>query len=74
MNETKKIKKLIDKKIIVTMPLLRAELEGRSRCSVFRDLLGLGHISSFTHAGEYFILPNIPKFNADGIWFFGDFG
>lgn len=74
MNHIKTIKKVINNRAIVNMATLRSALDGRSRCSVFRDLSKLAHISSFTHAGEYFTLPNIPKFDANGFWFSGDIG
>lgn len=44
-------------------------LEGRSRRSVFRDLQGLGYLTSFTHAGRYYTLRDIPEFDEHGLWF-----
>ncbi|MGK5083800.1 hypothetical protein WDW37_10900 [Bdellovibrionota bacterium FG-1] len=74
MNYTKTIIKIINKQRVVNIQTLRASLNGRSRCSVFRDLSAIMHLSSFTHAGRYFTLPNIPSFDAEGLWFSGEIG
>jgi hypothetical protein len=34
----------------------------------------MGYLSSFTHAGRYYTLPYIPKFDALGLWFYQDVG
>ncbi len=44
-------------------------LETRSRMSVFRRLKALGYRSSFTHAGRYYTLTNVPRFDPWGLWF-----
>lgn len=44
-------------------------LETRSRMSVFRRLKALGYHSSFTHAGRYYTLTNVPRFDQRGLWF-----
>jgi hypothetical protein len=42
---------------------------GRSRRSLFRDLRSLGYLTSFTHAGRYYTLWDIPSFDEHGLWF-----
>jgi hypothetical protein len=42
---------------------------GRSRRSLFRDLDGLGCLTSYTHAGRYYTLSYIPQFDEHGLWF-----
>ena len=34
----------------------------------------MGYLSSFTHAGRYYTLPDIPKFDKLGLWFYQDVG
>lgn len=41
----------------------------RSRMSVFRRLKALGYRSSFTHAGRYYTLADVPQFDPWGLWF-----
>jgi hypothetical protein len=56
------------------MQKLRAEFEGRSQRSLFRDLAAHGYLSSYTHAGRYFTLVDIPDFDEQGLWHFQDIG
>jgi len=42
---------------------------GRSRRSLFRDLHSLGYLTSYTHAGRYYTLSDIPQFDEHGLWF-----
>jgi len=44
-------------------------LQTRSRMSVFRRLNILGYLSSFTHAGRYYTLAQVPQFDSWGLWF-----
>jgi len=46
----------------------------RSRRSLFRDLSKLKYLSSYTHAGRYYTLPDIPLFDVNGLWFFQGIG
>jgi len=47
---------------------------GRSRRSLFRDLVSLGYLTSYTHAGRYYTLANIPQFDEHGLWFYKGIG
>jgi hypothetical protein len=42
--------------------------------SVRRFLAEVGYFSSFTHNGSWYTLHSIPRFDGDGVWFFGDIG
>jgi hypothetical protein len=43
---------------------------GHRRRSLFRDLDGLGCLTSYTHApGRYYTLSDIPQFDEHGLWF-----
>ena len=46
----------------------------RSRRSLFRDLDSLGYITSYTHAGRYYTLADIPQFDEYGLWFYKGIG
>jgi len=56
------------------MPALQADLRGRSRRSLFRDLTSVGYRTSFTHTGRYYTLEELPSFDALGLWFYRDVG
>lgn len=47
---------------------------GRSRRSVFRYLYSLGYMTSYTHAGRYYTLSDIPQFDDRGLWFYRGIG
>lgn len=66
--------KAIRSRRFVDMPALEAAVPGRSRRSLFRDLGSLGCLSSFTHAGKFHTLPDVPRFDDDGLCFFGEVG
>ncbi len=66
--------KVFRKKYIVNLDELFHVLDTRSRMSVFRRLKPLEYLTSFTHAGRYYTLPDIPKFDKLGLWFYQDVG
>jgi hypothetical protein len=37
--------------------------------SVFRRLSAIGYLSSCSHAGRYYTLRDVPRFDEDGLWF-----
>ena len=47
---------------------------GVSPRTVFRMLKQVGYISSYSHAGRYYTLVDIPSFDAFGIWHHNDIG
>jgi hypothetical protein len=49
-------------------------LQTRSRMSVFRRLKAIGYRSSFNHAGRYYTLADVPRFDQWGLWFYRDAG
>jgi len=70
----KALVKLFRKKYIANLDELFHVLDTHSRMSVFRRLKPMGYLSSFTHAGCYYTLPDIAKFDAFGLWFYQDAG
>ena len=70
----RRLSRLIQRRKVVDMEMLRAKLGGRSRRSLFRDLAEVGYLSSFTHAGRYYTLADIPVFAEHGLWFYQGIG
>jgi len=70
----KKINQLFSKKRVVDLNGLFKTANTSSRATVFRRLKQLEYISSYTHAGKYYTLINIPQFDADGLWIYQDIG
>jgi hypothetical protein len=66
----KALVKVFRKKYIANLDELYELLDTRSRMSVFRRLKEMGYLSSFTHAGRYYTLADIPRFDALGLWFY----
>lgn len=74
MDSKKQVIKCLQRRKVADMDALRQALGGRSRRSVFRDLGELGYLSSYTHAGRYYTLQDVPAFDERGLWFHGDIG
>ena len=53
---------------------LRDALQTQSRTTIFRVLSAAGYITSYSHAGRYYTLKRIPKFDSRGIWLYRDIG
>ena len=70
----KALVKVFRKKYIANLNELFHVLDTQSRMSVFRRLKLMGYLTSFTHAGRYYTLPDIPKFDTFGLWFYQDVG
>ena len=47
---------------------LRQALGTRSRTTIFRILKAVGYFTSYSHAGRYYTLRRIPKFDRWGLW------
>jgi len=65
---TQKIADLFRKTPVMDLGAIERTLGGRSRRSLFRDLVAVGYLSSYTHAGRYYTLTSVPDFDADGLW------
>ena len=68
------VARLVRVRRMADMATLQASIGERSRRSLFRDLKRLGYLSSFTHAGRYYTLKDIPQFDLNGLWFHEDVG
>ena len=71
--EARQLVQLFHRHRVMDMKSLMKTTE-RSRRSLFRDLSELNYLSSYTHAGRYYTLPDIPQFDQNGIWFFHSAG
>lgn len=68
------IQALFQKEKILDMNQLCKALETSTRMTVFRYLKKLGYLTSYTHNGKYYTLPEIAQFDPNGFWYFGDIG
>lgn len=57
---------------VADLPTLQKALGVASRTSVFRALSPLGYLTSYSHAGRYYTLEQIPRFDQEGLWAHGD--
>lgn len=73
-NIQKELKKLFKKHSVLEIPYLQRVLHGRSERSLFRDLKAADSISSYSHAGRFYTLRKIPRFDNRGLWLFNDVG
>lgn len=53
---------------VADLATLFATLDTKSRMSVFRRLSAMGYLTSYTHAGRFYTLRNLPTFDRDGLW------
>jgi hypothetical protein len=66
--------KIFRKRYVADLDQLFHVLETRSRMSVFRRLKLIGYLTSFTDAGRYYTLEEIPLFDSQGLWFHENIG
>ena len=60
--------RLFRKEQIAELETLFRALQTRSRMSVFRRLSAFGYLSSYSHAGRYYTILEIPTFDEYGLW------
>ena len=60
--------RLFQRQCVADLATLSAALQTSSRMSVFRRLSALGYLSSYSHAGRYYTLRDLPPFDRDGLW------
>lgn len=71
---SKRLQRLVRQVPVVDLKDLYGALGTRSRMTVFRRLREVGYLSSYTHAGRYYTLADIPEFDQQGLWFHRDIG
>lgn len=60
--------RLFRRRRVADLDALFEALQTQSRMSVFRRLSAMGYYSSYSHAGRYYTLQDIPDFDAEGLW------
>ena len=70
MPTTKKqeLEDLFRRKLVVDLQELRVVFKERSDRSLYRDLTKAGYLSSYSHAGRFYTLKDIPSFDKNGLW------
>jgi hypothetical protein len=68
------LNKLFKTKSIALLDDLRRALRTQSRTTIFRILSAAGYCTSYSHAGRYYTLKRIPRFDSRGIWIHGGVG
>jgi len=71
---TEALRRLTRRSAVFDLETLFRLLGTRSRMTVFRRLRQLGYHSSYTHAGRYYTLCDIPRFDEHGLWFHREIG
>lgn len=67
----KRLARLFSRNQTADLPALKLALGVSSRTTVFHALAAVGYCSSYSHAGRYYTLANIPRFDGDGLWAHG---
>ena len=62
------LEELYRTKRVALLDDLREALRTESRTTIFRVLSAAGYLTSYSHAGRYYTLKRIPKFDSHGIW------
>lgn len=70
----KQVERILRRSRVLDLKALADQTGGRSRSSLFRDLATLHCLTSYTHAGRYYTLRDIPAFDAYGLWAFREIG
>lgn len=60
--------RLFRRQKIADLDAVLTVIESRSRMTAFRRLSAVGYLSSYSHAGRYYTLRDVPEFDADGLW------
>lgn len=68
------LKRNFMKKKVLNMVQIRQILNMASQVTAFRYLRELHHLTSYTHNGKYYTLPEMVEFDENGFWYFGDIG
>jgi len=62
------LEKFFRRRLIMDMKTMQRLCKGRSKRSLFRDLNSIGYLSSYSHAGRFYTLRGIPRFDNYGLW------
>lgn len=59
---------------VLDMQALQAAIKSSAPATVHRYLKQIDYITSYTHNGKYYTLPEIAQFDKDGFWHYKDIG
>lgn len=65
------VARLFKRQPVADLDALRSALGTTSRTTVFRALSAVGYRTSYSHAGRYYTLEDVPRFDEDGLWAHG---
>jgi len=68
------LKTAFKKHRVLDMQALQKIAGNSSSRTVYRYLKPMNHLTSYTHNGKYYTLPEIVQFDERGFWFYGDVG
>jgi hypothetical protein len=68
------LKIIFQKHKVLDIDRVYAAIDTSSHATAFRYLKDLHHLTSYTHNGKFYTLPEIAQFNKDGFWYYGDIG
>jgi hypothetical protein len=73
-NSLEILKELFMKQKVLTIKEVMHDIQATTRMTAYKYMRQIDYLSSYTHAGRYYTLKNIPEFDKDGLWHFGDIG
>ncbi|MGK5082961.1 hypothetical protein WDW37_06620 [Bdellovibrionota bacterium FG-1] len=65
---SKTLKHLLKQRQIATLEDLKTELGTSVDVTIFRKLKELSYLTSYSHRGMYYTIPEIAEFDRDGLW------
>ncbi len=65
------LERLFRRRPVADLKTLQRALGTTSRTTVFRALCVVGYLTSYSHAGRYYTLESVPRFDPDGLWAHG---
>jgi len=66
------LSRLFNRQPVADLPCIKKVLGTKSRATVSRILCEVGYLTSYSHAGRYYTLDRIPRFDDDGLWAYGE--
>jgi len=66
--KNEKLEEFFRRRLVGDLQELREVFKGRSDRSLYRDLTKAGYLSSYSHAGRFYTLRDIPSFDKNGLW------
>lgn len=68
----KALSRLFGHQPVADLPAIERAIGTRSRATVFRILSEIGYRTSCSHAGRYYTLKAVPRFDEKGLWMHGE--